>query len=116
MSLSRWTLHRLPKIKVGLRKGLNRDQIADLCGVTEKTIDRDMRGWVDSGLFEVWLKEEFVDLHHYARDSNPLEAYKEIARLVGKMITRKIEAKTVEEIREIKLLWIKDESNPADQV
>ncbi len=99
MSLSRQTLKRLPTIKESIRKGLNRTQIGAKCGVTEKTIDRDMTKWIDSGLFEIWIKEEFLDLHHYARDNDPMEAYREIARMVGKMLTRKIEAHTVEELK-----------------
>lgn len=91
MSLSTSTLKRLPTIKQSLRKGLNREQIGAKCGVTEKTIDRDMKAWVNSGLFEIWLKEEFLDLHNYARDADPITAYKEIARIVGRMVTRKIE-------------------------
>ena len=94
MSLSTATLKRLPTIKEGLRKGLNREQIAAKCSRTEKTIDRDMSAWVESGLFEVWLKEEFLDLHHYARDNEPMEAYRQISKLVARMLTRKIEAKT----------------------
>ena len=91
MSLSTQTLKRLPKIKEGLRKGLNREQIGQSCGVTEKTIDRDVNAWVESGLFETWLRLEFVDLHNYVRDANPIEAYKQIAKIVAKMVTRKAE-------------------------
>ena len=116
MSLSRATVKRLPQIKEGFRHGYNYTQIGQNCGVTEKTIDRDIHSWVESGLFEIWLKEEFLDLHHYARDNNPLEAYKEIAKIVGKMVTRRVESKHTEEIREIKLTWIKDESNPSNKV
>jgi len=94
MSLSTATLKRIPIIKESIRKGLNREQIGAKCGVTEKTIDRDMKAWVQSGLFEIWLKEEFVDLHNYVRDADPVIAYKEIARIVGRMVTRKIEART----------------------
>jgi len=93
MSLSTATLKRLPTIKTGLRKGLNREQIGAKCDVTEKTIDRDMKAWVESGLFEVWLKEEFVDLHGYVRDNDPIEAYRQVAKIVAKMVTRKAELK-----------------------
>jgi len=102
MSLSTATLSRLPTIKTGLRKGLNREQIGAKCDVTEKTIDRDMKAWVESGLFEIWIKEEFVDLHGYARDNDPIEAYKQMAKIVAKMVTHKIESKTtVKEERKI---------------
>jgi len=104
MSLSTATQIRLPTIKQGLRKGLNREQIGAKCGVTEKTIDRDMNAWVESGLFEVWLKEEFVDLHGYARDNDPIEAYRQIAKIVAKMVTRKAEMKAeIHEKKEISI-------------
>jgi len=93
MSLSTQTLKRLPKIKHGLIKGLNRVQIGDKCGVTEKTIDRDMQSWVQSGLFEIWIKEEFVRLHPKALKKDLMEVYKEICKLVGKTIIRKAEIK-----------------------
>lgn len=94
MSLSRMTLKRLPTIKTSLRRGLNREQIGAKCGVTEKTIDRDMKAWVQSGLFDVWLREEFLDLHNYVRDEDPIEAYRQIAKLVGKGLVHRIESET----------------------
>lgn len=103
MSLSTQTLKRLTTIKQCLRQGLNREQIGGKCGVTEKTIDRDMRAWVKSGLFDIWIREEFLDLHHYVRDADPIEAYRQIVKLVGKSIVRRIEEKV--DIREIKLSW-----------
>lgn len=97
--LPRKTVMRLPKIKQGLQDGLNYDQIATNCGVkSTQTIDRDMKAWVQSGLFEIWIKTEFVELHEYTRSANPLEAYKEVSKLVGKMITRKVESEHKEEI------------------
>jgi len=100
MSLSQHTLKRLSTIQQGLREGLSREQIGANCKVTEKTIDRDMQEWVQSGLFEVWLKTEFVTLHSYAVGANPLEAYKEVAKIVARMVTQKRELK--EEITETK--------------
>ena len=94
MSLSPQTLKRLPKIKEGLLRGLNRQQIAELCGVkSEKTIDRDFKAWVNSGDFETWLKEEWVRLHNIILRESPLEAYRQVSKLVGMMVTRKIEKK-----------------------
>jgi hypothetical protein len=116
MSLSTHTLKRLPTIKEGLLRGLNRDQIADICKVTHKTIDRDMHAWVQSELFEVWIKEEFITTYPEIKREEKLEAFREISKLVGRMLTRKAEIKNIEEIREIKLLWIKNESNSSDQV
>lgn len=100
MSLSTQTLKRLPKIKDGLIKGLNRTQIGQSCGVTEKTIDRDMGTWVQSGLFETWIKEEFLRLHPIILKDYPETAYREVARLVGKMLTRRMELKEEVKIEE----------------
>lgn len=103
--LPKKTALRLPKIKQGLREGLNYQQIAENCGVkSSQTIDRDMKAWVESGLFEVWLKTEFVELHEHARIANPLEAYKEIAKIVGRMVTRKTEV-TEDIYQETRIVW-----------
>lgn len=115
MSLSRQTLKRLPQIKQGFRKGDSYEQIAQSCTVHHRTIERDVQSWVESGLFEVWIKEEFVDLHNYARNANPMEAYKQIAKIVGRMVTRKIEKDVNVEVRSIELSW-KHESSDRDSV
>ena len=94
MSLSRQTLKRLPIIKAGLLKGLNYTQIGQQCGVTEKTIDRDIKAWVQSGDFERWLREEWLRLHAIIINQNPEEAYKQLSKLLGKTLVRRIEAKT----------------------
>ena len=94
MSLSTKTLKRLSTIKTGLIAGLNCEQIGVKCGVTEKTIDRDIVRWVDSGLFEIWLKEEFLRLHTNIIHDHPVEAYRQVSKLVGKMLTHKVETKS----------------------
>jgi hypothetical protein len=85
---------RLPKIQEGLREGLSHEQIASNCGVTRRTIERDLESWYESGEFETWLKAEFVELYEYVRTANPTVAFKELARLMGKMVTRKAEIKS----------------------
>ncbi len=100
MSLSVHTLKRLPQIQQGLREGLNREQIGANCKVTEKTIDRDMNDWVQSGLFEIWIKTEFVQLYYHAKESNTMETFKEIGRIVGRMVTQKRELQIDESVTE----------------
>lgn len=100
MSLSTQTQKRLPQIKQGLLKGLNYTQIGAKCGVTERTIDRDVKVWVSSGDFEDWIKEEWIRLHQIVVNESPIEAYKNLTKLVGNMLTRKIERKEQLEIRE----------------
>jgi hypothetical protein len=94
MSLSRQTLNRLPKIKRGFIRGSTYEQMAISCGVHHRTIERDVQSWVDSGLFETWIKQEFLRLHPKAVKKDLLKAYDNICKLVGKMLTRKIETKT----------------------
>ena len=98
MSLSKQTVKRLPTITDSLLKGLNYTQIGAKCGVTEKTIDRDINAWVESGRFETWIKKEWVRLHNIILHEDPTEAYRNISKLVGKMITHRMEVK--EEISE----------------
>ena len=118
MSLTPQTLRRLPKIKQGLLRGDNYTTIGQTCGVTEKTIDRDMQAWVESGDYEKWIKTEWT-IRYAEFINNPklkFEAFRNLTKLVTRMITKRIEAHTVEEIREIKLMWIKDESNPTNKI
>ena len=114
MSLPQPTLKRLPIIQQGLLKGLTRDQIGAKCGRTEKTIDRDIKAWVESGQFETWIKEEWIRLHHIIIHENPTEAYRQLTRLLGQTLTRRIESKA--EITErIELVEI-DVSETEDEI
>jgi len=94
MSLSQQAKHRLPTIKEGLLTGQTYTQIGEKLGVQKRTIDRDLKAFRQSGEFEAWLKEEWMRLHHIIIKQNPVEAYKQITRLIGHTITRRIEAKT----------------------
>lgn len=104
MSLSTQTQKRLPTIKQGLLTGLNYENIGRKCGVTERTIDRDISNWVDSGQFETWIKEEWMRLHNIIVHEDPVEAYRQITKLVRRMVTQKVEAK--EEIIEMKAIHV----------
>ena len=108
------TRKRLPTIKTSLLKGLNRDQIGEKCGVTEKTIDRDVKAWVESGDFETWIKEEFLRLHAQIIHNDPVEAYRQITKLLGRTLTQRVEA--IQEIRHIELSWKIDESKTRNKV
>ena len=99
MSLSTQTLRRLPTIKQGLLQGLNYTSIGSRCGVTEKTIDRDIKAFVDSGEFETWIKQEWARLYSVIQKEEPVEAFRNLTKLLGRMVTRKVEAHTLEEIK-----------------
>ena len=94
MSLPQQTLQRLPKIKAALLEGKHINEIAIICKVTEKTVDRDLQKFRASPLFEEWLREEWQRLHYIIINENPVEAYRQLTRLLGQTFTRKIEAKT----------------------
>ena len=109
MSLSTQTMKRLPQIKQGLLKGHNYTKIGTSCGVTEKTIDRDVKAWVESGEFETWVKQEWIRLHGLIVKAYPEIAYKELSRIIGRMVTRKVETKEDVTIRHIELSWKHEE-------
>lgn len=98
MSLSTQTLKRLPTIKAGLLKGLSYPQIGTKCGVTEKTIDRDVQAWYRSGDYESWLWQEWLRLHVLVlQQEGPSKPYEQVTKLIARMMTRKMEVK--EEIK-----------------
>ena len=68
--------------------GLNYQQIGDNCRVTEKTIDRDVRNWVQSGEFEIWLKTLWVKAYGQADKD---EAFDALTKIMCRMVTRKQE-------------------------
>lgn len=108
MSVSTTTLKRLPTIKQGLIEGLTREQIGDTCGVTEKTIRRDIQAWVESGLFETWIRIEFLRLHTNIIHEDPVEAYRQISKLVGKTLIHRVEAKQeIEHVTQPDVDWNK---------
>jgi IS30 family transposase len=116
MSLNTQTLKRLPTIKEGLLQGTTRQQIAQQLGVNEKTIDRDITRWVQSGTFEDWLKEEFLRLHVDMVHVNPELAYVQVSKLIGHMLTRKIEKKQLT-MEKIEISWkTENDASAADKV
>jgi len=100
MTLPRQTQIRLPKIQKALIDEKTIQEIADICKVSDKTIDRDMKAWVDSGDFETWLKEEWLRVYVDIKKMKPIVAFEALNNLVGKMLTRKIERKEQIEVSE----------------
>jgi transposase len=116
MSLSKQTQIRLPRIKQSLLEGLTTDQIGERLHVTEKTIDRDMKAWVDSGDFETWLKEEWLRVYVDIKKIKPIVAFEALNNLVGKMLTRKIEKKELS-VEKIEISWkMENDSSASNQV
>ena len=98
--LSYPTRKRLPRIIEGLIKGENYDQIAEAVGVkNRRTIERDIKAWREIGGFEDFFAKEFLKLHGKIRKSDPVEAYRQITKLVARTVTRKIEAQLKQQIQ-----------------
>lgn len=98
--LSYPTRKRLPRIIEGLIKGENYDQIAEAVGVrNRRTIERDIQAWRDTGGFEDFFAKEFLKLHGKIRKSDPVEAYRQITKLVARTVTRKSEAQLKQQVQ-----------------
>jgi len=98
--LSYPTRKRLPRIIEGLIKGENYDKIAEAVGVkNRRTIERDIQVWRATGGFEDFFAKEFLKLHGKIRKSDPVEAYRQITKLIARTLTRKIEAQLKQQIQ-----------------
>lgn len=90
--LSSATRKRLPKIIEGLLAGKTHQQITASLGLKNRsTIERDLRAWRETGGYEEFLHNEWLQLHGKIKESDPVEAYRQISKLLGKTLTQKIE-------------------------
>jgi len=94
MSLSPQTQRRLVLIKPMLLKGKSYETIGKACGVTERTIDRDVSAWYKSGKYEAWLFQEWLRLHAEVLKEDRVEPYRQVSKLISRMVTRKAEIRT----------------------
>jgi len=46
--------------------------------------------WFESGLFEIWIKEEWLRHHLIVSKKDPVETYKQLTKLLGQTLTRKM--------------------------
>ena len=85
---------RLPILIDGLKHGLDFIQIGKLCGVSEKTIDRDFAEWKENGGFDKWLLSEYMRLHNIEVNKEAGgQSYRTTADLVKKSLREKSEVK-----------------------
>lgn len=84
---------RLEKIIEGLKDGKTYYQIAQDCGCTERTINRDIVYWKDNGGFDKWLLSEFMRLHakELSKDDGGL-AYRCVSDLLKKRLKEEVHA------------------------
>lgn len=97
MSLTQQTLIRLPKIKAGLLQRLSYEKIGEECGVTEKTIDRDVAAWTQTDDFLNWIRSVWLDKYRKVDD---VEAFRQATKIMIKTIIARAEARV--DIREEK--------------
>lgn len=82
---------RLTYIIQYLRKGATLPYIAGECGVSEKTIDRDLKEWRESGGYDTWLNCELLILHDAAVEEDIIAAYRVVADLWKERMRKKTE-------------------------
>ena len=80
---------RLDRVLEGLLSGKTQKENAEECGVSVRTVRRDIKKLQDSERFMEWLYTEFYKLH---RRQDPKTAYQVVAQLLGKTLTQKIKA------------------------
>jgi hypothetical protein len=100
------TQRRIEQIKPLLAQGMTQHQIGEAVGVSRDSVARIMGVWTKTRDFEEWLRVAWLDKYLKVDDRT---AFKALTRLLSATLTRRVEAHSVEEIREIKLVWIKDE-------
>lgn len=83
---------RLELIRQAMHDGKTQAEMARICGVSARTVVRDLQAWRESGGFEEWLEQEFLELHQQVKVQDPKAAYREIAALKGKTLKQRLEA------------------------
>ena len=86
------------------------EQIAQLCGVSKRTIIRDVNQWRLEGGFEQCLLDEFCRSYPTIKQAYPEHAFDRLCYLLGKTITQRLEATSthterLEERRIIIQMW-----------
>lgn len=78
----------------------NYNGLATLCGVTKRTIIRDINKWRQDGGFEECLVDEFFRSYPNIKQEFPDKAFDRLCYLLGKTLTRKTEIKEEIQVRE----------------
>jgi len=107
ITLSNADRKHLPKIKSLLLQGKSQVEISVALGLRRETVNRKIRRWMQTEDFEQWLKEVWLDLYREVRHDNPVEAFRQISKILGRVLDKK--TSLAEQIREIEIRWEKDE-------
>jgi len=87
------------------------DEIAKLCGVSKRTIRRDIANWRREGGYDEFLLEQFFKLFAKVKLENPNHAFDRICDLL-----RRSKPSYGIPIEEIKIKWLEYESNTNDKL
>lgn len=74
---------RLEKIKENITQ-LTYEELATLCGVTKRTIRRDIEQWKQQGGYDEFLTEEFFKLYGIIKVKDPKYAFKRLCDLLSR--------------------------------
>lgn len=87
---------RFLKLIDGMREGKTFQAIADECGCSYHTVERDFWDWKDKGGFDKWLVTEFMILHDAElQKEGRNDAYRVIADLLKKRVKEEVELQGV---------------------
>lgn len=89
-------------------------ELANLCGVTRRTIERDIERWRREGGYDAFLLEQFFKLYGIVKVKDVFKAFDRICDLLRRRQEQLPMLQTV--IEEIKLKWASDESDTGDKV
>ena len=84
---------RLETIKRELLRGSTHQAVADMCGVSRKTIERDIRAWELSGGYDEWARRMFREQYDELRKPEPVVTFKEISKHAQRTMTQRTEAR-----------------------
>lgn len=88
------------------------EEMAKNLNVSRKTVERDLKNWVDTGGMFTFLYREFFELYGLEKRKNPSKALDRILVLLLKTIPDKLESK--EEIHEYRhVIELVDPDSPA---
>lgn len=110
IKLRKATRKRIPRIIDGLLSNKTHEEIAKGLGIkNRKTIERDLKAWRLSGGMETFLQNEWLRLHGKVKEMDPVEAHRQLTKLLGKTMAQKIEAQIAQKEPFIIKMWKPDQ-------
>ena len=84
---------RIEILKRELQLGSTHKEIAIICGVSRKTIERDIRAWELTGGWDDWIRREFTGLFDGISETDEPLAFREMSKLAARTMTQRTESK-----------------------